>query len=111
MKISLIMQSNGYGNSAVNSVGATKPEAEAKCKELKESQERYDNDYYVVEKELHGDTCGFWKDTIYQRLELNRIDREPYEKEIERLTDKLKDIYFTPEEANNKLKELENEHR
>lgn len=54
MKVYLIMQSNGYGNSAVNSVWATKTEAEAKCKELKESQERYDNDYYVVEKELQG---------------------------------------------------------
>lgn len=53
------MQSNGYGNSAVNSVWATKTEAQAKCKEMKESQERYDNHYYVVEQELQGDTCAF----------------------------------------------------
>ena len=92
MKIYLIMQSNGYGNSAVNSVWATRAEAEVECKRLQTSQERYDNDYYVVEKELQGDTCGFWKETIYQRLELNRIDREPYEKEIERLTNKLKEV-------------------
>ena len=68
MKIYLIMQNNGFGNSAVNSVWATKTEAQAKCKELKENQERYDNHYYVVEQELHGDTCGFWKDTMYERL-------------------------------------------
>lgn len=54
MKIYIIMQSNGYGNSAVNSAWATKSEAEVECKRLKTSQERYDNDYYVVEKELQG---------------------------------------------------------
>lgn len=58
MKIYLIMQYNGYGNSVVNSTWATKVEAEAECKRLQTSQERYDNHYYVIEKELQGERSG-----------------------------------------------------
>ena len=93
MNIYLLMMGNGYGNTNVHSVWATKADAEAKAKELEHNQERCDNIYWVDTRGLQGDEFAlFPKSSLIRRYEEKGAEIERLKLQLKRVAENIESL-------------------